>query len=54
MSVDEKNLQVIDVEVIVEKLSNSITLRHMLTSSAMMMFVIHTIPNICDNMGKIQ
>ena len=33
MGVDEGNLQVIDVEIIVEKLSNSITLRYILTSS---------------------
>ena len=52
MGIDEGNLQVKDVEVILEKLSNSIVLYGTYFPVAIMMFVIHIISYICDNTSK--
>ena len=52
MSVDEGTLQVIDVDVILEKCPVTTPLRYILTSSNYGVYIIHTISYICDSRNK--
>ena len=49
MGVDEGNLQVIDIEVITKKIP-MVLLYGTYVPAVLMVFIIHTIPYICDSM----
>ena len=50
MGFNEGSLQVVDIEVVIRKLTFSITIRYILSSVALVVFVFHTVSYLCDSM----